>query len=167
MMLPRRAPRPRLTCSTLVLGGVVLVAIVSTHWIQYNISPSVPLGFYRLTALGTAPRVGTLVLLPVPAVMRPWWPHPWIKLLKPIAGVAGDEVCVEEGWLRVAGNWIGPVFTEAQGKPLPQIWSGCRTIAEGDVFLASEVPNSMDSRYWGMTPVATLTAQAIPLLTWR
>jgi type IV secretory pathway protease TraF len=167
MMLPRRAPRPRLTCSTLVLGGVVLVAIVSTHWIQYNISPSAPLGFYRLTALGAAPHVGTLVLLPVPAVMRPWWPSWWIPLLKPIAAVAGDEVCVEEGWVRIRGRWYGPMLTEAQGKPLPQCWAGCRTIAEGEVFLASDTPHSLDSRYFSSVPVATLTAQAVPLLTWR
>jgi len=35
------------------------------------------------------------------------------------------------------------------------------------VFLASTQPKSLDSRYFGMTPMATLTARAVPLWTWR
>jgi type IV secretory pathway protease TraF len=167
MTLRRVTPRPRLNRSTLILGGVVVAVVLSTHWIQYNISPSAPLGFYRLTALEAPPPVGTLVVLPAPAVIRPWWTSWWIPLLKPVAAVPGDEVCIEEGWLRVAGNWYGPVLTEAHGQPLPQCWTGCRTIAEGEVFLASDAPKSMDSRYFSSVPLARLTAAAVPLLTWR
>jgi type IV secretory pathway protease TraF len=163
----RVTPRPRLNRSTLLMGGVVLAVVVSTHWIQYNISPSAPLGFYRLTALPAPLPVGTLIVFPVPAMMRPWWPFSWVPLLKPVAAVAGDEVCIEEGWLRVVGTWYGPVLTEAHRKPLPQCWTGCRTIAEGEVFLASQEPRSIDSRYFGPVPVAMLTAQALPLFTWR
>jgi hypothetical protein len=35
------------------------------------------------------------------------------------------------------------------------------------VFLASPVPRSLDGRYLGATPIAALTAQAAPLLSWR
>ena len=44
-------------------------------------------------------------------------------------------------------------------RPLPHLDAGCQTVPEGMVFLASQAPKSLDGRYLGMTPVATLTAQ--------
>jgi type IV secretory pathway protease TraF len=163
-MLRRSPSCPRLTRSTWVLGVLMLAAVLSTRWVRLNISSSVPLGFYRLTALEAAPRPGTLVLLSVPAVMRPWWSS-WALLLKPIAAVAGEEVCVEQGWLRIGTNWVGPVLTEAHGKPLPHL-VGCQRVGEGEVFLASEALNSLDSRYFGAVAIQTLRAEAVPLWTW-
>lgn len=160
--LARRPAWRRLALGLGLLGALGL----STRVVRLNVSPSVPLGLYRLAALETPLRVGTLVLLPVPAVVRPWWSSWWIPLLKPVAAVAGDEVCIEQGWLRVAGAWYGPVLTEAHGKPLPQ-WRGCVVVPEDAVFLATDKPGSLDGRYFGMTRVADLTAQAVPLLTWR
>ena len=43
--------------------------------------------------------------------------------------------------------------------PLPPWTHGCQTVPEGMVFLASQAPKSLDGRYLGMTPVASLTAQ--------
>jgi type IV secretory pathway protease TraF len=157
---------PWRTRSNVALSMLLMMAVVSTYWVRLNVSPSVPYGLYWLTAVHTPLSLGTLVVLPVPAVVRPWWSTWWIPLLKPVAALAGDEVCVEEGWLRVGGNWIGPVYTQAHGMPLPQ-WQGCQRVPEGAVFLASGELRALDGRYWGMTPVATLTAQAIPLFTWR
>lgn len=158
--------RPRLNRSTWILGGVVLVVVLSTGWVRCNVSASAPYGLYRLTRLDARPRVGTWVVLPVPTIMRPWWKTFWIQLLKPVAAVAGDEICVEQGWLRVKGDWFGPVLTEARGKMLPHM-DGCQIVPENEVFLASDMPRSMDGRYWGMTPIATLKATALPLFTWR
>ena len=59
----------------------------------------------------------------------------------------------------------GVVYQEAHGHPLPRL-TGCTTIPVGTVLLASRVPGSLDGRYFGPTPLADLTAQAIPLLTW-
>ena len=89
-----------------------------------------------------------------------------MPVLKPVAAVADDEVCVQERTLWVAGVSYGPVYAAAQGKVLPQL-AGCQVVPEGAVFLASQEPRSLDGRYWGMTPVVTLTARAVPLLTWR
>jgi type IV secretory pathway protease TraF len=64
------------------------------------------------------------------------------------------------------GEWYGPVYDEVGGRVLPQL-AGCHTVAAGEVFLASKEPYSLDSRYFGMVPVAMITAQAVPLFTWR
>jgi conjugative transfer signal peptidase TraF len=159
------APGARCPRRSLVLGLLVLAAVVSTRWVRVNVSPSVPRGLYRLMAVTPPLSRGTLVLFPAPAVVRPWWSS-WVPFLKPVAAVAGDEVCVQERTLWVAGTSYGPVYAAAQGKVLPHL-EGCQVVPEGAVFLASQEPRSLDGRYWGMTPIATLTTRAVPLLTWR
>jgi type IV secretory pathway protease TraF len=44
---------------------------------------------------------------------------------------------------------------------------GCFMLLDGEVFVASEAPHRLDGRYLGPTPIIALTAQAIPLVTWR
>ena len=157
-----RGQRPR---SSLVFGVLVLAAVVSTRWVRLNLSPSVPVGVYRLARLTPPLARGTLVLLPLPVAVRPWH-RAGAPLLKPVAAVAGDEVCVQEGTLWVAGTSYGPVYAEADGKPLPHL-EGCQTVPEAQVLLASAAPRSLDGRYFGLTRVAELTARAVPLVTWR
>src|SRR5262249_57864726 len=106
-----------------------------------------------------------LVVWAAPESIRSWW-HSGTALLKPVAAIAGDEVCGVEGELFVQGQAYGPIYTEAAGKPLPHL-DGCQVVPEGTVFLASTQPKSLDGRYFGMTPITTLTAQAVPLWTWR
>ena len=158
-------PGGRRPWSSLVLGVLVLAAMVSTRWVRLNLSPSVPLGVYRLERLAPPLARGTLVILSAPASMRPWW-RSLASLLKPVAAVAGEEVCGVEGALFIHGEAYGPIYTEAEGKPLPQL-DGCHVVPEEAVFLASTQPKSLDGRYFGMTPMADLTAQAVPLWVWR
>jgi type IV secretory pathway protease TraF len=149
-----------------VLGVLVLAAVVSTRWVRLNLSPSVPVGVYRLERLAPPLARGTLVLLPAPTSIRPWWPWPHPALLKPVAAVAGEAVCSVGGELFVQGAAYGPIYTEADGKPLPHL-DGCQVVPEGTVFLASTQPKSLDGRYFGVTPIADLTARAVPLWIWR
>jgi conjugative transfer signal peptidase TraF len=155
----------RRTRSSLVLGGLVLAAVLSTRWVRVNGSPSMPYGLYRLTAVREPLARGMVVVVPVPASVQAWHSR-WLPLLKPVAAVGGDRVCIGEDGLWVAGQWYGPVYPEAHGMPLPRI-RGCFLLEPGTVFLASQAPRSLDGRYFDVTPVATLTARALPLLTWR
>ena len=153
---------PRSSC---VLCGLLVIAVVSTPWLRLNLSPSQPYGLYRLTAIRAPLTRGTLVVLPVPARVRPWHAA-WVPLLKPVAAVAGDLVCVDDEGLWVAGVPYGRVYREAGGKALPRM-EGCHLLQVGEVFLASPQPRSLDGRYFGPTPLTALTAQAIPVWTWR
>jgi len=150
---------------SLVLGGLVLAAVLSTRWVRLNISPSVPLGLYRLAPVQTPLVRGTLVVLPVPTSVHGVWSR-WVPLLKPVAAVAGETVCVQDLGLWIDGDLYGLVWKEHEGKPLPQL-DGCLMVQAGEVFLASKAQNSLDGRYFGPTPIASLTAQAIPVLTWH
>jgi type IV secretory pathway protease TraF len=151
--------------SSLVLGVLVLAAVVSTRWVRLNLSPSVPLGLYRLTPVPPALTRGMLVLTPVPASVQPWL-SPWRPLLKPIAGLPDDRACNVEEALVIEGVPYGPIYRDAHGRALPA-WQGCRTVGPGEVLLASKEPRSLDGRYFGMTSIRDLTAQAVPLWIWR
>jgi len=125
-----------------------------------------PYGLYRLTAVREPLTRGALVVLPVPAPVQRWQSR-WLPLLKPVAAVAGDAVCVWDNGLWIEGQWYGVLHEVAQGMLLPRLYAGCFFMQPGEVFLASAAPRSNDSRYFGPIPVAALTAQATPLLTWR
>ena len=105
-------------------------------------------------------------MLPVPSSMRPWWSAWWVPLLKPVAAVAGDTVCHLDHVLYVNGASYGAVLTAAHGRPLPHLAPGCQVVPAGSIFLASPVARSLDSRYFGVVPLARLRAVAIPVLTW-
>jgi type IV secretory pathway protease TraF len=97
--------------------------------------------------------------------VRPWH-SAWLPRLKPIAALPGDLVCTSDEGMWIEGQAYGPLYPEAGGVPLPRL-RGCVRVPAGSVFLASPAPRSLDGRYFGVTPVSTITAQAIPLLTWR
>jgi type IV secretory pathway protease TraF len=83
-----------------------------------------------------------------------------------VAAVAGEEVCGVEGELFVHGEAYSPIYTEAEGKPLPYL-DGCQMVPQGTVFLASQAPKSLDSRYFNAVPLTAIAATAVPLWTWR
>jgi conjugative transfer signal peptidase TraF len=151
--------------STRLVAVLVLAAGLSTSWITLNATPSVPVGLYRRTAVPQPLTRGALVILPVPASMRAFHSR-WLPLLKPVAAVAGETVCNVEDELWIAGEDYGCVYTESHGMPLPHL-EGCHTVPAGHVFLASQAPRSLDSRYFSSVPLAAITAMATPLLTWR
>ena len=145
----------------LALGG----SLLSLPWVRVNVEPSVPVGIYRLHAVHPPLSRGTLVLLPVPRSVRRW-KSPWTPLLKPVAAVAGESVCVRDDALTIGDASYGRVYQEAGGDPLPQI-QGCLTVEDGQVFVASKGDRSLDSRYFGSVKIGELTATATPVWLWR
>jgi len=171
-MPPHPLHRPRwltrrLSSRPYLLGGCLLLLVGSTHFVRLNLSPSVPLGLYTLHALPTPLTPGLLVVLPTPALVRRWVSWPASALLKPVAAVAGEEVCVEDGTLVIRGWDYGPVYHEAGGTALPHLDEGCQTVPEGMVFLASQASRSLDSRYFGPIRTKNITARAMPFFTWK
>jgi type IV secretory pathway protease TraF len=106
-----------------------------------------------------------LVVLQVPGSVQLWHAR-WVPLLKPIAAVAGEVVCVDEDVLRIGTEPYGRVYTEAGGYRLPRM-TGCLTVGAGEVFVASKGYRSLDSRYFGPVKVGDITATATPVLVWR
>jgi type IV secretory pathway protease TraF len=160
-----RVPRRRfLTSRDYCFASLVLALAISTHWFTINISPSVPLGLYRFVHTDAPLQRGDLMHVPAVSFGRSWL-YTWLPLLKPVAGIPGDEVCVQPEGVWVHGEPYGAVYQEHKGKPLPVFW-GCHVVGAGEVFVASHEPKSLDGRYFGMTRGQD-ALRAVPVWTWR
>ena len=156
-----------------VCGVIALVgAGFGDKQIMYNPSDSVPPGFYlRNSTLG--PEVGRLVVFPVPPGGRAYAARRGLPddkegfFIKPVVGVAGDEVCSDGETVRLKGEVLGAVQkTDTEGRELPR-WTGCRPLAEGELFVFSDrIPTSFDSRYYGPVEEARLKGVYEALWTW-
>jgi conjugative transfer signal peptidase TraF len=113
--------------------------------------------------------VGDIVLLDPPAAVAPMmlerrWIGAGMKLMKPVAALAGDEVCLRDGGVFVNGRQRGPVQrSDRAGRPLPRL-ALCRRLVGDEAFLLSVfTASSFDSRYFGPVSTSQLQGRAIPL----
>ena len=47
------------------------------------------------------------------------------------------------------------------------VWSGCRVLKDGEVFLLADHPKSFDGRYFGVTKTSRIIGVTRPLWTFR
>ncbi len=153
-----------------VLLVALLACISVTPRLIWNASASVPVGLYALHA-DTQPEVGDLVAVRPPEPLgqflaeRHYLPLD-VPLMKRIAALPGQEVCRRERTITVDGVPIGIALDrDRRGRLLP-VWQGCRRLALGELFLMNAaVPDSLDGRYFGPLPAATVIGAATPLYT--
>jgi type IV secretory pathway protease TraF len=75
----------------------------------------------------------------------------------------GDLVCRHGPTVTINGQTAAHASrADGLGRPLPQ-WSGCITLAAGQVFLLSTAPDSFDSRYFGPIDSAHVLGVAHPI----
>jgi len=137
----------------------------------YNATASAPLGWYAVVP-ESSPRVGDLVVTHLPADIaalaaeRQYLPAS-VPLLKPVAALAGQTVCVDLHCATVNGRTEARLLArDGRGRPLTP-WPGCRQLRPGEVFLLShDNPASFDSRYFGPIPISLVVGRAVPLWTW-
>ncbi len=173
-------PRPRLR-ARLVLACLSACGLAALAWASfgsplprliYNPSDSVAIGWYRvdLRAPGfAAPHVGSLVLVPLPAdaaafaARRGYLPRR-IPLLKPVAAVAPQQVCISGGLVRINGRPVAAVLrADGMGRSL-HAWTSCRRLRPGELFLLSTTnPASFDSRYFGPVRASAVIGIAYPV----
>lgn len=158
----------------LAAAGGALIAISSVIHplprLMWNATASVPIGLYVLHPGGSRQR-GELVAVTPPEPLagylaaRGYLPM-GVPLLKHVAALPGQRVCREDGTILIDGAAVGRSRQrDRRGRALP-VWSGCQTIAAGELFLMNiAAPDSLDGRYFGPLPASSVLGRATPLWT--
>ncbi|UPT64856.1 MAG: S26 family signal peptidase [Hyphomonadaceae bacterium JAD_PAG50586_4] len=171
MSRPGPALRTPLKRGLLAVALIVGVFSVITAWraqrvLIYNPSDSVPSGFYLRSddplSLGSFATVAAIDVAPEYAAMRGYDDHSDF-FLKRVRAIAGQQVCGDGQVVSIDGVQVAVRNThDEHGRVLPT-WEGCRTLAEGEVFLLGDTEDSFDGRYWGPTLVSSIEAAWRPL----
>lgn len=136
----------------------------------WNASASAPIGFYTIEP-AAAIEVTDLVVVDPPEPFatfladRGYLPK-GVPLLKRVLAVAEQTVCRTGLVITVDGIKVGAALeSDHAGRGLP-VWQGCKRIPDGAVFLMNwQVRDSLDGRYFGLSPTDRIIGRAIPLWT--
>ena len=153
-----------------VLGIGFGSAFTPSPKLIWNARASAPIGFYAV--LPSHPlKVGDFVVAMPPDTLavffaaRHYLPK-GVPLLKHIAALPGQIVCRLGSVVTIDGIAAASALTrDRAGRPLPN-WQGCRAISANEIFfLNRDVRDSLDGRYFGPLPMASLIGRAKPLWT--
>jgi len=138
----------------------------------WNASNSVPIGLYRVQP-ATQLTVTELVAVQPPDLLAAFldlngYLPIGVPMLKRVLALPGQTVCRNGLTVAVDGTNIGDARERVgRGRPLPS-WSGCRVIAEGDVFVMNwQSEDSLDGRYFGPLPASAVIGKAMPVWTYE
>lgn len=171
-MTPRRILRTGRAAAVALAIAVTLVPVIVpvAARVVWNATASVPTGLYAIRGKIDLKVGERVALLPSPAVRRllaeRGYLPPSALLLKRIAAVGGQRVCRFGHGVTIDGNYVGAAFARDRlGRALP-VWSGCRTLRAGELFLMSAAaPASFDGRYFGVLRTADVLGRAMPIWT--
>ncbi len=155
-----------ITLAASALAAMVIAAANAGPLVIYNPSESVPSGFYLRDA--SRPRNGSFVTVSAGAVSPNYaalrdYADPTDRFLKRVAAMVGQRICADGANITVDGALVAQrIERDAEGRTLPT-WAGCRSLAENEVFLLGDTPDSFDGRYWGPTALTQIEAVWRPL----
>ncbi|GEO87657.1 MULTISPECIES: conjugative transfer signal peptidase TraF [Alphaproteobacteria] len=178
---PAMSRQRRRACVTLSLSAGLLIVFFAAGRIgglRVNMTPSEPLGLWRIIPLTRAARSGETVFVCPPdnaamrearqrGYLRPGLcPGGFAPLIKTVIALAGQRVDVTD---RIAIDGV-PIASsrimekDGQGRSLRHDQSGM--VRPGEVYLHSNFIGSWDSRYFGPVPVSGVLGLAQEVLTY-
>ena len=164
-----------------VAAGLLIVFFAAGRigGLRVNMTPSEPLGLWRIIPLTRAARSGETVFVCPPdnAAMRAARQRGYLRsglcpggfgpLIKTVIAVAGQRVDVTDrvaiDGVPIPGSRI--MQNDAQGRSLRRDRSGI--VRPGEVYLHSDFIGSWDSRYFGPVPVSGVLGLAQEVLTYE
>lgn len=173
-MRQRRRLHWRRLCIPAALVGVFTCTVLGLQGagLMYNAIPSEPTGFYWFRAIPAAVvKAGDRVLFcpPVRQADYPFLEHGacpggTAPSFKTVVGVSGDEVVVTSARVMVNGRML-PGSASMQrsvrfGVNLPYAYGTWRLRSEQYWLYGVGLPDSFDSRYWGMLREAAMLGVA-------
>lgn len=174
--------------AVLVALGVGASVALARSGLIINVTPSMPPGLYRLSALPARLHDGMIIYLcpPSPAhnaamaqAVRGHWllisprspcPANLVPFLKRIAATPGQTVTLTMRGTSIDGHRLPLTAIQPlakNGVPMVHQRPGVYLMKPGQVWVwDNSSPWAYDSRYWGPLPVADILKKARPVLTW-
>ncbi|MGD9481109.1 conjugative transfer signal peptidase TraF [Shinella sp. G-2] len=165
-----------LLVATTILGGGVAAAIIGGY--RINLTPSEPLGLWRIAALDRVVSAGDLVFIcpPQTLVMREARRRGYLRfgtcpggvapLIKTVIALPGQHVAIGAS-VTIDGRPIAfSDLAQRDGKGRPMMPHSGGVLPAQSVFLHSPFRSSYDSRYFGPLPVSGILGLAQPVLTY-
>ncbi|MGM4985943.1 conjugative transfer signal peptidase TraF [Rhizobium sp. 11_C7_N12_5] len=156
---------------------VALAGIAFVGGVRLNLTPSEPLGLWRIEPFGRDPLVGNLVFIcppPTPQFEEAWQrgylrrglcPGGFAPLIKTVVALPGQHVEVGSNVVidRLPLPNSAVRSSDGAGRPLLHFAGGI--VPSGHLFLHSCFASSYDSRYFGPISISGLLGLAKPILT--
>lgn len=157
------------------IGGLITAATVGGY--RVNLTPSEPLGLWRIEAVRRSTEIGDLVFVCAPATamfeearkrgyLRPGLcAGGFAPLIKMVAALPGQHVEITDH-VAVDGRSLAASTvrkTDGEGRTLTPYPGGI--VPSGHLYLHSSFASSYDSRYFGSVPDSGLLGLARPILT--
>ncbi|MCZ7466839.1 MULTISPECIES: conjugative transfer signal peptidase TraF [Rhizobium/Agrobacterium group] len=159
-----------------IVGGGVAAAIVGGF--RINLTPSEPLGLWRIVALGRPVSRGDLIFIcpPQTTEMREARERGYLRsgtcpggvapLIKTVVAVAGQHIEIGAG-VTIDGRPVPSsdlAERDGNGRPMTPFAGG--VVPDESVFLHSPFRSSYDSRYFGALPASGILGLAQQVLTY-
>ena len=161
-----------LTIFTAIVAMGLLLSTIGRTTPRYiwNASNSVPIGLYRVQPV-TRLSVTDLVAVQPPDLLAAFldlngYLPIGLPMVKRVLALPGQKVCRNGLTIAVDGIDVGDARErDGRGRPLPS-WSGCRVVAESDVFVMNwQSEDSFDGRYFGPLPASAVIGRVVPVWT--
>lgn len=179
-MAPARRPHTPLLPAVATVTAVLLAAIVMAGFGGYriNLTPSEPLGLWRIVKLNRPPAAGDVVFIcpPRTAAMQEARGRGYLRsglcpggiapLIKKVIAIAGQRVDIGIS-VSIDGHPVPRSdlrHRDGLGRPLTPFGGGI--VPAGRVFLHSSFGGSYDSRYFGPVPASGILGLAQQVLTY-
>ncbi|NRP21897.1 hypothetical protein LPJGGPFB_05156 [Ensifer adhaerens] len=175
--------RLRRRAAAVSLGAMVIMTFVGIIGLgaagfRVNLTPSEPLGLWRILRLDRPVKVGDLVFVcpPVSDVMHEARARGYLRhglcaggfapLIKTVAATPGQHLEVDD-MVRIDGRSLAHSrFMTRDGRGREMLPYGGGVIPSGEVYLHSDFAGSFDSRYFGPLPVKNLLGLAREVWTY-
>ncbi|MCQ4632725.1 conjugative transfer signal peptidase TraF [Shinella sp. CPCC 100929] len=177
-----RSRRQRRVAGTIIVASALAtIALMASGWaggLRVNLTPSEPLGLWRILPLKRPVQVGDVVFICPPTteamrgsrergyLRRGLCPSGVAPLIKTVVGVEGQRADIGRD-VRINGQPVPlseVIERDGEGRAISSAASGM--IPAGHVFLHSGFAGSFDSRYFGPVPVSGMLGLAEEVWTY-
>ena len=171
----RRGAIMLLSALSMVVASVSAIATVGGY--RLNLTPSEPLGLWRIEALRRSAEVGDLVFVcpPPTAMFEEARRRGYLRLglcaggfaplIKTVAALSGQHVEITDHVVIDGRSLAASAVrkTDGEGRTITPYPGG--VVPSGHLYLHSSFASSYDSRYFGPVPDSGLLGLARPILT--